>query len=84
MTGITNTTQRLKRNIFHSEIVIYKSNLILLHSERPKLHTILAFLSAIGLKQIYDSCKTLVISEKMALINTQFSLNSNVYVMLCK
>ena len=27
-------------------------NLILLHSERPKLHTILAFLSAIELSQL--------------------------------
>ena len=28
--------------------------LTLLHSERPKLHTILAFLSAVGLRERYD------------------------------
>ena len=30
-------------------ILCFRSLLTLLHSERPKLHTILAFLSAIGL-----------------------------------
>ena len=33
-----------------SVLIIIKMILILLHSERPKLHTILAFLSAVGLK----------------------------------
>ena len=31
------------------------SSLTLLHSKRPKLYTILAFLSAIGLKRVKDS-----------------------------
>ena len=34
------------------------SLLTLLHSERPKLYAILAFLSAIGLKEISHSQKT--------------------------
>ena len=42
--------------------------LTLLHSERPKLHTILAFLSAIGSKcrsfLSMDACYTKVVSEK--------------------
>ena len=32
-------------------LTVYPLSLTLLHSERPKLHTILAFLSAIGLKR---------------------------------
>ena len=38
-----------KKN-FHTHQKFYAYSLTLLHSERPKLHTILAFLSAIGLK----------------------------------
>ena len=34
-----------------SEIVHLNTNLTLLHSERPKLYAILAFLSAIGLRK---------------------------------
>ena len=34
----------------HTGIMIVKCNLTILHSERPKLYTILDFLSAIGLK----------------------------------
>ena len=45
-------------------------SLILLHSERPKLYTILAFLSVIGLKQ----CQ---ISPLALLIESLISLNSN-------
>ena len=32
-------------------LAVVLTSLTLLHSERPKLHTILAFLSATGLKQ---------------------------------
>ena len=38
------------------KFTIGQSNLILLHSERPKLHTILAFLSAIGLNHTLVNC----------------------------
>ena len=41
--------------LLHSERP--KFNFNLLHSERPKLYTILAFLSAIGLKKIFDKIK---------------------------
>ena len=34
----------------HYEIIQERPQLILMHTERPKLYTILAFLSAIGLK----------------------------------
>ena len=37
-------------------IFTYLFKLTLLHSKRPKLHTILAFLNAIGLKEQFCSC----------------------------
>ena len=41
-------------NHFSGMIISAKMSLTLLHSERPKLHTILAFLSAIGLKGLHS------------------------------
>ena len=53
---------------------VYPSVLTLLHSERPKLHTILAFLSAIWLSN-YE--KSLVIfSEAVSSANNNFSKNN--------
>ena len=41
-----------KQQCYHFHLLLNRGQLLtLLHSERPKLYTILAFLSAIGLKE---------------------------------
>ena len=50
MTDQNDTAKKVGAPVINlSEI---KPSLILLHSERPKLYTVLAFLNAVGLKQI--------------------------------
>ena len=40
-------------NLHAKKLYIFGDPLTLLHSERPKLYTILAFLSAVGLRQVW-------------------------------
>ena len=49
-------------DLFH--ILTYFRNLTLLHSERPTLYTILAFLSTVGLNSLFIIIKTQLPSSK--------------------
>ena len=52
-------------NCFKSNYSYDGSILTLLHSERPKLHTILAFLSAVGLNMSLDAgCAALTAAQQ--------------------
>ena len=61
-----------KSSIDRDESVIEIDKVTLLHSERPKLYAILAFLSAIGLAQILSARTTMAkLSNKTKILQTK-------------
>ena len=74
------TALRKAKIAFRKAKIVYKSvyKLTLLHSERPKLYTILAFLSAIGLTQKNPEqslfCET---TQGLLLLKADITLNKS-------